>query len=75
MDRNLTETAARASYSRHRATAFFDFAEVGWLVYFFAIFVAFVYAFNLWVVPHHFNDKIASTLAAWPIAMIATPAG
>lgn len=49
-------------------------AEVGWLVYFFAIFVAFVYAFNLWVVPHHFNDKIAVALSAGmaAIAMIAT---
>jgi hypothetical protein len=39
-------------------------AEFGWLAFFFAIFVVLVYAFNLWVVPHHFNDKIAVMLAA-----------
>jgi len=38
--------------------------EFGWLAFFFAIFVVLVYAFNLWVVPHHFNDKIAVMLAA-----------
>ncbi|MGR4063936.1 MAG: hypothetical protein ACLQPV_00635 [Vulcanimicrobiaceae bacterium] len=49
-------------------------AEVGWLVFFFAIFVALVYAFNIWVVPHHFNDKVAVALAAViaAVAMIAT---
>jgi hypothetical protein len=49
-------------------------AEVGWLAYFFAVFVALVYAFNIWVVPHHFNDKIAVALSAGiaAVTMIAT---
>jgi divalent metal cation (Fe/Co/Zn/Cd) transporter len=49
-------------------------AEIGWLAYFFAIFVILVYAFNLFIVPHHFNDKIAILLAAIiaAIIMIAT---
>jgi hypothetical protein len=38
-------------------------AELGWLAYFFAIFVILVYVFNLYVVPHHFNDKIADVFA------------
>ncbi len=38
--------------------------EFGWLAFFFAMFVVLVYAFNLFVVPHHFNDKIAIMLAA-----------
>lgn len=38
--------------------------EFGWLAFFFAIFVVLVYAFNLFIVPHHFNDKIAVMLAA-----------
>jgi hypothetical protein len=37
--------------------------EIGWLAYFFAIFVATVYAMVIFVVPHHFNDKVAITLA------------
>jgi hypothetical protein len=37
--------------------------EIGWLAYFFAIFVVTVYAMVIYVVPHHFNDKIAITLA------------
>jgi hypothetical protein len=51
-------------------------AEVGWLAYFFAIFVLLVYALNLFLVPHHFNDKIADLLAAVfaGLAMIATRA-
>lgn len=51
-------------------------AEIGWLAYFFAIFVILVYAFNLLIVPHHFNDKIAILLAAIiaGIIMIATRA-
>jgi cell division protein FtsW (lipid II flippase) len=51
-------------------------AEVGWLAYFFAIFVLLVYVFNIFVVPHHFNDKIADVLAAGfaAVAMIATRA-
>jgi hypothetical protein len=39
-------------------------AELGWLALFFAVFVVLVYAFNIFVVPHHFNDKIAITIAA-----------
>lgn len=38
--------------------------EFGWLAFFFAMFVVLVYAFNLFIVPHHFNDKIAVMLAA-----------
>jgi len=51
-------------------------AEIAWLAYFFAIFVVLVYAFNIFVVPHHFNDKIAILLAAIiaAIIMIATRA-
>ena len=37
--------------------------EIGWLAYFLAIFVAMVYLMVLFVVPHHFNDKIAIALA------------
>ena len=50
--------------------------EIGWLAYFFAIFVALVYLAVLFVVPHHFNDKIAITLAGLVagIVMIATRA-
>jgi uncharacterized protein YggT (Ycf19 family) len=39
-------------------------AEVGWLAFFLAVFVAAAYALLRWLVPHHFNDKIAVTLAA-----------
>ena len=51
-------------------------AEIGWLAYFMLVFVVAVYALNLLVVPHHFNDKIAIALAAVVagIAMIATRA-
>ncbi len=51
-------------------------AEIGWLAYFFAIFVILVYVFNIFVVPHHFNDKIAILLAAIfaAIVMIVTRA-
>jgi hypothetical protein len=38
-------------------------AEIGWLAYFFVIFVVMVYAMNIFVVPHHFNDKIAIVVA------------
>jgi hypothetical protein len=50
--------------------------EIGWLAYFFAIFVVLVYAAVLFVVPHHFNDKIAITLAGLiaGVVMIATRA-
>lgn len=50
--------------------------EIGWLAYFFAIFVITVYLMVIFVVPHHFNDKIAIMLAAIfaGIVMIATRA-
>jgi len=38
--------------------------EIAWLAFFFAIFVVCVYAFNIFVVPHHFNDKVAIVLSA-----------
>ena len=38
--------------------------EVGWLAYFIAVFVVFVYLLVGLLVPHHFNDKIAIALAA-----------
>ena len=51
-------------------------AELGWLAYFFAIFVILVYVLNIFLVPHHFNDKIADVLAAVfaGLIMIATRA-
>ena len=39
-------------------------AEIGWLLYFAAVFVGIVYLLVSLVVPHHFNDKIAIALAA-----------
>jgi hypothetical protein len=50
--------------------------EFGWLAYFFAVFVILVYLFNIFVVPHHFNDKIADVLSGGiaAIVMIATRA-
>ncbi len=50
--------------------------ELGWLAYFFVLFVVLVYLFNLFVVPHHFNDKVAIMLAGIiaAIAMIFTRA-
>lgn len=39
-------------------------AEIGWLAFFLAVFVASVYLFVRTLVPHHFNDKIAVALAA-----------
>jgi hypothetical protein len=51
-------------------------AEIGWLGYFFAVFVIAVYVLALFVVPHHFNDKVAIMLAAMfaALAMIGTRA-
>jgi hypothetical protein len=51
-------------------------AEIGWLAYFLAVFVSLVYAAVIFVVPHHFNDKIAIALAGLiaGIVMIATRA-
>lgn len=50
--------------------------EFGWLAFFFAIFVVLVYVLNIFVVPHHFNDKVAVMLAAIVagLAMIAARA-
>jgi len=39
-------------------------AEIGWLAFFIAVFVALVYLLVGLLVPHHFNDKIAIALAA-----------
>jgi hypothetical protein len=51
-------------------------AEIGWLAYFLAVFALLVYLLNIFVVPHHFNDKVADVLAGVfaAIAMIATRA-
>jgi hypothetical protein len=38
-------------------------AEIGWLAYFLAVFVVLMYLAVIFVVPHHFNDKIAIVLA------------
>jgi hypothetical protein len=50
--------------------------EILWLAYFFAIFVIGVYLMVIFVVPHHFNDKVAIVLAALfaGVVMIATRA-
>ncbi len=50
--------------------------ELGWLAYFFVLFVVLVYVFNIFVVPHHFNDKVAAVLAGIiaAVAMIFTRA-
>jgi predicted membrane protein len=39
-------------------------AEIGWLAFFAAVFVALVYVFIIFVVPHHFNVKVAIATAA-----------
>ena len=39
-------------------------AEFGWLAFFLAVFAAVAYALLRWLVPHHFNDRIAVALAA-----------
>jgi thiol:disulfide interchange protein len=51
-------------------------AEFGWLAYFFAVFAILVYALNIFLVPHHFNDKVADVLAGGlaAVVMIATRA-
>lgn len=50
--------------------------EIAWLAYFLAIFVILIYVFNLYVVPHHFNDKVAAAMAGVlaALAMIFTRA-
>ncbi|HET9030804.1 MAG TPA: hypothetical protein VFN49_11585 [Candidatus Aquilonibacter sp.] len=37
--------------------------EFGWLALFLAVFAVLVYVFNIFIVPHHFNDKVADVLA------------
>jgi hypothetical protein len=51
-------------------------AEIGWLAYFLALFVAALYAMMLFVVPHHFNVTVAIALAGFiaAIGMIGTRA-
>jgi uncharacterized protein YggT (Ycf19 family) len=39
-------------------------AEIGWLAVFLVVFAAAAYALLRWLVPHHFNDRIAVALAA-----------
>ena len=52
-------------------------AELGWLLFFLAVFAAVTYALLRWLVPHHFNDRIAVLLAAIlaGLVMIFTRAG
>jgi len=38
--------------------------EFAWLGFFLVVFAILVYAFNILVVPHHFNDKVAIMIAA-----------
>ncbi len=38
--------------------------EIGWLAFFLVVFTAAAYALLRWLVPHHFNDRIAVVLAA-----------
>ncbi len=38
--------------------------EFGWLAFFLVVFAAVTYALLRWLVPHHFNDRIAVVLAA-----------
>jgi hypothetical protein len=51
-------------------------AEIGWLAYFFAIFVAALYVMIIFVVPHHFNVTVAIALAGFiaALGMIGTRA-
>ncbi|HVR47852.1 MAG TPA: hypothetical protein VMT95_14565 [Candidatus Binatia bacterium] len=39
-------------------------AELGWLAFFLFVFAAIAYVLLRWLVPHHFNDRIAVVLAA-----------
>lgn len=39
-------------------------AEIGWLAFFLVVFAALAYTLLRWLVPHHFNDRIAVALAA-----------
>jgi uncharacterized membrane-anchored protein len=44
--------------------------ELGWLLYFVVVLAIAVYAFNIYIVPHHFNPTIANVLAAVVAASI-----
>ena len=44
-------------------------SELGWLGLFFGVFVVLVYLMNIFVVPHHFNDKIAIVIAGFIAAL------
>ena len=39
-------------------------SELGWLAFFLTVFAVLVYIAVRWLVPHHFNDKVAIALAA-----------
>ncbi len=45
-------------------------SELGWLGLFLAVFAIGVYALNIFVVPHPFNDKIAIVLAGMFAALV-----
>jgi hypothetical protein len=49
-------------------------AEIGWLAGFLALFAATMYAVTIFIVPHHFNAKIAIVLAAFVAAIVMTTA-
>jgi hypothetical protein len=44
--------------------------EIGWLAYFLAVFAVAVYAMVIFVVPHHFNDKVAIAVAGLFAALV-----
>jgi thiol:disulfide interchange protein len=44
--------------------------ELGWLAYFLSVFAIAVYAMVIFVVPHHFNDKVAIALAGLFAALV-----
>ena len=71
MRRLLAEELRGASYSLQRKRQRSSIvAEFLWLAYFFAVFAIGVYAMVLFVVPHHFNDKVAITLAGMFAALV-----
>jgi VIT1/CCC1 family predicted Fe2+/Mn2+ transporter len=48
--------------------------EIGWLAGFVALFAVLLYGVTIFLVPHHFNAKIAIVLAAFVAAMVTTAA-
>jgi hypothetical protein len=48
--------------------------EIGWLAGFLALFIAAMYGVTIFIVPHHFNAKIAIVLAAFVAAIVMTAA-